>query len=72
MIVILYDDDHHKAVKTKYMQYFQQQKQGIQWCSSLSILSYDDHPTANLLGLVCILKPYTFKSEFCTVERCIV
>ena len=43
-------DDHKKAEKTKYMLYFQQQqKQGIQWyqiwCSCLSFLFYDDHPT---------------------------
>ena len=28
--------------------------------------------TANLLGLFHILKPYTFKSEFCTVVYCLV
>ena len=37
-----------------------------------AVFSYDDHQHANLLGQVHILKPYTLKSEFRTVVRCLV
>ena len=72
MPFLSYDDDH-KTEKTRYVQHFQHKKQGIQcyqlWCS-VNLVMIIQH--ANFLGLFHISKSYTFKSEFCTIVRCLV